>query len=116
MRIDDWVFFVVVNNGHFFLRCRYAGIDVSGQFLEEAYNNLIHKVDGLRHEDLDMVQADYMEGLKIVRERYPDENLCILWLGSSVGNLSRSAAVQFFCDVVGAVGTHCQVFLCAGND
>ncbi|KAH9534138.1 hypothetical protein CY35_18G090300 [Sphagnum magellanicum] len=76
-------------------RCQYGGIDVSGPFLEEAYKNLMQYVDGLQHEDMDMVQADYMEGLKIVREHYPHENVCILWLGSSVGNLSASAAVQF---------------------
>jgi formylglycine-generating enzyme required for sulfatase activity len=51
--------------------------------------------------------------LKIVREHYPHENICILWLGSSVGNLSASAAVQFFRDAVAAVGTHCQILLCA---
>ncbi|KAH8933236.1 hypothetical protein BDL97_18G019900 [Sphagnum fallax] len=93
--------------------CRYAGIDVSGPFLEEAYKNLMQNVDGLQHEDMDMVQADYMEGLKIVQEHYPHENVCILWLGSSVGNLSASVAVQFFCDAVAAVGTHCQILLCA---
>ncbi len=102
MRIDHWVFFVSLHtyvffliHTIFFLRCRYAGIDVSGPFLEEAYKNLMQYVDGLQHEDMDMVQADYMEGLKIVREHYPHENVCILWLGSSVGNLSASAAVQF---------------------
>ncbi|KAH8933037.1 hypothetical protein BDL97_18G010500 [Sphagnum fallax] len=94
-------------------RCRYVGIDVSGPFLEEAYKNLMQNVDGLQHEDMDMVQADYMEGLKIVREHYPHENVCILWLGSRVGNLSASAAVQFFRDAVAAVGTHCQILLCA---
>jgi uncharacterized SAM-dependent methyltransferase len=88
---------------------------MSGLFLEEAYKNLMQNVDGLQHEDMDMVQADYMEGLKIVREHYPHENVCILWLGSSVGNLSASAAVQFFCDAVAAVGTHCQILLCAGK-
>jgi hypothetical protein len=75
----------------------------------------MQNVDGLQHEDMDMVQADYMEGLKIVQEHYPHENVCILWLGSSVGNLSASAAVQFFGDAVAAVGTHCQILLCAGN-
>ncbi len=88
---------------------------MSGPFLEEAYKNLMQNVDGLQHEDMDMVQADYMEGLKIVREHYPHENVCILWLGSSVGNLSASAAVQFFCNAVAAVGTHCQIFLCTGK-
>jgi hypothetical protein len=75
----------------------------------------MQNVDGLQHEDMDMVQADYMEGLKIVRGHYPHENVCILWLGSSVGNLSASAAVQFFRDAVAAVGTHCQILLCAGK-
>ncbi len=126
MRIDHWVFFVClhtyvffshtyIHTYNFFLRCQYAGIDVSGPFLEEAYKNLMQSVDGLQHDDMDMVQADYMEGLKIVREHYPHENVCILWLGSSVGNLSASAAVQFFCDAVAAVGTHCQILLCTGK-
>ncbi|CAM6039911.1 unnamed protein product [Sphagnum compactum] len=73
----------------------------------------MQNVDGLQHEDMDMVQADYMEGLKIVREHYPHENVSILWLGSSVGNLSASAVVQFFRDAVAAVDTHCQILLCA---
>ncbi|KAH8933035.1 hypothetical protein BDL97_18G010300 [Sphagnum fallax] len=76
-------------------RCRYAGIDMSGPFLEEAYKNLMQNVDGLQHEDMDMVQADYIEGLKIVREYYPHENVCILGLGSSVGNLLLQLQFNF---------------------
>ncbi len=53
---------------------------MSGPFLEEAYKNLMQNVDGLQHEDMDLVQADYMEGLKIVREHYPHENVCICGL------------------------------------
>jgi uncharacterized SAM-dependent methyltransferase len=109
-----WVFFFPLS---FFLsfRCRFAGIDVSGPFLEEACKNLIQEVDGLRLEDMDMVEADYMVGLKTIRERYPDENICILWLGSSVGNLSAADAVQFFQDAIAAIGSHCQLFLCTGR-
>jgi uncharacterized SAM-dependent methyltransferase len=114
----DWAFMgVFFVSFPFFLsfRCRFAGIDVSGPFLEEACKNLIQEVNGLRLEDMDMVEADYMVGLKTIRERYPDENICILWLGSSVGNLSAADAVQFFQDAIAAIGTHCQLFLCTGR-
>eukprot|EP00897_Mesotaenium_endlicherianum_P009271 jgi/Mesen1/8372/ME000468S07806 len=71
--------------------CRFAGIDVSASFLEEARANLLRHVAGLRERDVATVQADYIEGLREVRRRYADEMLCILWLGSSVGNLSIRA-------------------------
>jgi hypothetical protein len=32
---------------------------VSGPFLEEAYKNLMQNVDGLQHEDMDMVQGGF---------------------------------------------------------
>lgn len=96
-------------------RCKFVGIDVSASFLQEARTNLLREVEGLKPESVEVIQADYMEGLKKVRKLYPDESLCIMWLGSSVGNLSNDAATQFFRDITVAVGTHCQIFLCAGN-
>ena len=68
--------------------CRFAGIDVSATFLEEAKSNLLRAVRGLNSAQVTMVEAEYIAGLRAVRRKFPTEMLCILWLGSSVGNLS----------------------------
>jgi len=92
-------------------RCKFAGIDVSSSFLAEARSNL--EAQGILPESIEMVEGEYMQGLKQVRAMHPNANLCIMWLGSSVGNFSDEGAVQFFRDVSTAVGTRCQIFLCA---
>ncbi|KAG0553605.1 hypothetical protein KC19_12G024700 [Ceratodon purpureus] len=92
-------------------RCRYVGIDVSSSFLQEARSNLVE--EGIDPECIEMVEGEYMQGLKEVRAMHPDENLCIMWLGSSVGNFTDEGAIQFFRDIHSAVGTRCQIFLCA---
>lgn len=94
-------------------RCRYVGIDVSSPFLQEARCNLVD--EGIDPGCIEMVEGEYMQGLKKVRAMHPDENLCIMWLGSSVGNFTDEGAIQFFRDIYSAVGTRCQIFLCAGN-
>lgn len=92
--------------------CRFAGIDVSESFLEEARSNLMRHVAGLQESQIELVQAEYIEGLREVRRRFPDEMLCILWLGSSVGNLIEEEAVHFFKEVDVASGPKCQMLLC----
>jgi uncharacterized SAM-dependent methyltransferase len=77
-----------------------VGIDVSASFLQEARSNLTKQ--GMAHDCIEMMEGEYMAGLQQVRAMYPAANLCIMWLGSSVGNFSD--------------GTRCQIFLCAGND
>jgi hypothetical protein len=90
-------------------RCKFAGIDVSASFLEEAKENLMGFVPDLRAEDIDLVEAEYIAGLQKVRQLHPTENLCILWLGSSVGNLTNDGAAQFFKDMLAAAGQKSQV-------
>lgn len=92
-------------------RCRFVGIDVSSSFLQEAHTNLVE--EGIAPDCIEMVECEYMEGLKKVRTMYPTANLCIMWLGSSVGNFTDECAIQFFRDIHAAVGTHSQIFLCA---
>lgn len=96
-------------------RCKYVGIDVSASFLQEARANVLQEVRGVSPECLEFVEADYMQGLKKVRALHPNDNLCICWLGSTVGNLVKQDAIQFFRDVHAAVGHRCQIFLCAGS-
>lgn len=54
-----------------------------------------------------------MAGVRECRRRFPLERLVVLWLGSSVGNLSHGQAVQFFKDVLEAGGQNLQVLCCA---
>lgn len=92
-------------------RCKFVGIDVSASFLTEARANLVEQ--GIVPESIDMVEDEYIQGLKRVRAMHPTANLCIMWLGSSVGNFNDAGAIQFFRDISSAVGTRCQIFLCA---
>lgn len=48
----------------------------------------MRQVPGLRSAQITMVEAHYIPGLHRVRAKYADEMLCVIWLGSSVGNLS----------------------------
>ncbi|EFJ28475.1 hypothetical protein SELMODRAFT_441187 [Selaginella moellendorffii] len=89
-------------------RCHYVGIDVSRAALDEAETSM-EKSDDL---ELELVHADYLEGLEMVRKKYPDRLICILWLGSSIGNLSQSESGDFVGRMLKIVGFRCQFFLC----
>ncbi|KAG6541861.1 hypothetical protein Mapa_016689 [Marchantia paleacea] len=91
-------------------RCRFVGIDVSESFLDEARCNLMLSVQG--HLTVDLVPADYIEGLRQVRAKYPNDSLCVVWLGSGVGNFSQEDAIHFFRDALNAVKSRCRLFLC----
>ena len=41
--------------------------------------------------------------------RHPDQVLCVLWLGSSIGNLEPDEALQFFRDILRIGGSQTQV-------
>ena len=43
------------------------------------------------------------------RRLFPNQQLVVLWLGSSIGNLSSAEAVQFFRDMTASAGTNIQV-------
>ncbi|KAL3696043.1 hypothetical protein R1sor_010119 [Riccia sorocarpa] len=91
-------------------RCRFAGIDISSSFVDEARCNLMLSVQG--HLRVDLVAADNMEGLREIRAKYPDDSICVVWLGSSVSNYSEEEAVKFFQQALDAVKTRCRLFLC----
>ena len=46
-----------------------------------------------------------------MRCRHPDKVLCILWLGSSIGNLEPAEALQFFRDMLRIGGKQTQVHM-----
>lgn len=48
------------------------------------------------------------------RRRFPNEQLVVLWLGSSVGNLKPAEAVQFFRDMTAGAGSNIQVLCSLG--
>jgi len=45
-------------------------------------------------------ERDYLAGLaEVSRQRAPDEQLLVLFLGSTIGNFSRLAATRFLCEI-----------------
>ncbi|GJP45889.1 hypothetical protein CLOM_g5228 [Closterium sp. NIES-68] len=93
-------------------RCRFAGIDVSEAFLLEARRNILAAVPRMAAGDVELVQAEYLDGLRAVRRQHPDATLCVLWLGSSVGNLTDDDIVQFFTTLHRIGGANMQLLLC----
>ena len=55
-----------------------------------------------------------LKGLQQVKCFHPLERLCITWLGSSVGDLSKEDTVEFFKDVISVVWSTCQLLICMG--
>ncbi|KAI5060176.1 hypothetical protein GOP47_0025114 [Adiantum capillus-veneris] len=94
-------------------RCHYVGIDVSQSFLKQAHTNLLGNVHGLKPSSLHFIQADYMEGLTQARQAFPNKLFCVMWLGSSIGNLVAEDAVSFLKKTLSIVGPNCLLFLCA---
>lgn len=73
---------------------RYAGIDVSADFLENARRNVTARGD-VAPEDVETFCLRYLEGARAARAAHEGEDLCFLWLGSSVGNLDAESAAAF---------------------
>lgn len=51
----------------------------------------------------------HFSGVAECRRLFPNQQLVVLWLGSSIGNLSPAEAVQFFRDMTASAGTNIQV-------
>lgn len=49
--------------------CTFVGIDVSGDFLQQAKSNMLTACPMLRSDRVELIQATYMEGLKEARKR-----------------------------------------------
>ncbi|KAH9316911.1 hypothetical protein KI387_018680, partial [Taxus chinensis] len=92
--------------------CRYVIIDVSKSTLEEARSNLTELVAGLKPSAIEFVHADFVKGLQQLKSRYPEQQLCIAWLGSSVSSLTKENVPEFFKDVLKVAGSTCQLLVC----
>ena len=57
----------------------------------------------------DVLRGSHAAGVAECRRLFPDQQLVVLWLGSSIGNLSPAEAVQFFRDMTASAGTNIQV-------
>ena len=49
--------------------CTFVGIDVSGDFLEQAKANLLSACPKMRKDRVELIQATYMDGVKEARNR-----------------------------------------------
>jgi len=75
-------------------KVRYAGIDVSADFLENARANVTASGD-VDDSNVETFCNRYLEGAAAARAAHEGEDLCFLWLGSSVGNLDSGSAAAF---------------------
>ena len=73
---------------------RYAGIDVSADFLANARANVTASGDVLE-ANVETFCNRYLDGAAAARAAHAGEDLCFLWLGSSVGNLDSGTAAAF---------------------
>ncbi|MEM7233487.1 MAG: L-histidine N(alpha)-methyltransferase, partial [Planctomycetota bacterium] len=69
----------------------FSPIDVSKSALEASADSMLEAFPNL---EIVAIAGEYQEGLQ-VREREIDGPQLILWLGSSVGNLTREEAIDF---------------------
>ncbi|MBF8305967.1 MAG: Dimethylhistidine N-methyltransferase, partial [Acidobacteria bacterium] len=72
-------------------RLRYIPVDISRTILEESARALLADFPGL---EVRAIAGEYQEALAHLREDFGRPKL-ILWLGSNIGNLDRSEAVEF---------------------
>ncbi|KAL4447235.1 hypothetical protein ABPG77_007268 [Micractinium sp. CCAP 211/92] len=90
---------------------RFVGVDVSAEALRQTARNLARLLPELPPEQVELVEGEYLQGIRRVRQRHPDAFLTVLWLGSSVGNFSPAEAVPFLTELRDAAGEHSQLLL-----
>lgn len=72
----------------------YAGIDCSAEALQQMKRTLQSTLPALSMDSVALIEAEYAEGVRLARERFPDAPLAVLFLGSSIGNFAHPEAVQ----------------------
>lgn len=85
-------------------RVRYAGIDVSADFLANARANVMAS-GAVADADVETFCNRYLEGAAAARAAHRGEDLCFLWLGSSVGNLDAGSAAAFVRELFAAAAS-----------
>jgi len=74
----------------------YVPIDISESILKESAEKLLKQYDNIK------ITANcglYQQGISYVASNYSDKSKLILFLGTSIGNFSRSEAVEFLCEI-----------------
>ena len=79
----------------------FRPIDISPTILEASSRELLDAHPTLVIEGL---VGEYDAALRSLAERHEGRSRLVLWLGSSIGNLSREAAARFLARVRGALG------------
>ena len=91
---------------------KFVGIDVSGGALQQARLNLQTLCPDIPPENLEFIEAEYYEGLREAHRRHPTAPLCMLWLGSSVGNFTMDEAAVALREFKEAAGEDSVLLLC----
>lgn len=90
----------------------FVGIDVSGGALLQAERNLRKYCPEIPTCNLEFIEAEYFSGLNEAHRRHPATTLCMLWLGSSVGNFTFPEAADFLAKLKVAAGEDSVLLLC----
>jgi len=85
-----------------FTQTQYSPIDVSAEILTHSANDLKQRYPDLQVE---AVAGRYEFGLDYILKKSVTAN-CIMWLGSSIGNLTRVEAAQFLRELRNNIGEH----------
>lgn len=92
-------------------RLTFCALDVSAEALRQtrdSFATLCPESSGLK---LELVQAEYVRGVEMIRERFPGVPLCLLWLGSSIGNFPGRQAINIMGSLLEAAGHSSQMLL-----
>ena len=85
---------------------------LAAEALSQCRANLQRHSPRLSPDSLELIEAEYLAGVAEVRRRHPTATLCLLWLGSSVGNFAQDAAASLLHDLAAAAGGSMQLLLC----
>lgn len=89
----------------------YVGIDVSAEALRQTERTLRRACPRLPAASLHLVEAEYLAGLRRVRREHPGATLCVLWLGSSIGNFADGQAEVYLQGLAEAAGPEARLLL-----
>lgn len=91
---------------------QYIGIDVSQGALDQALQNMRTYCPDVAEDNFGYICAEYVKGLRLARSRHPHASLCILWLGSSIGNFTFNEAKAFLQEIRCIAGDNSAIILC----
>ena len=69
--------------------CRFLANDISYTFIKDT-TNLYQK----HNLELDVLCENIFMNANVIREKYPDQNIILVWLGSSLGNFSEDTGID----------------------